>query len=30
MVGYIERYGVKELEEGLATGIPFEYMEVMR
>lgn len=30
MVGYLGRYGVKTLEEGLAAGIPFEYMGVMR
>jgi hypothetical protein len=30
MVGYIERYGVKQLEDGLAAGVPFEYMEAMR
>lgn len=30
MVEYVARYGVKQLEEGLAAGIPFEYMEVMR
>lgn len=30
MVRYIERYGVKQLEDGLAAGVPFEYMEAMR
>ncbi len=30
MVMHIDRFGVKAVEDGLAAGIPFEYMEAMK